>query len=214
MHRYLLRMPRRLFFIFLVLLTPLAISLWWWSKTASFEKQYDSLIQSIALEQKIDPLLVRAVIWRESRFRPQMKGLDGERGLMQIMEIAAEDWVIRNKVQNFDYETLYDPETNIRIGTWYLARAVRRWSEMDDPLVPALAEYNAGRTNALRWVDPDQPTSSEAFLNRIDFPTTKRYVTLIRRKYHQYQEGYIQPPWMNYWEDWKTKIEKKWRDRK
>jgi soluble lytic murein transglycosylase len=128
---------------------------------------------------------------------------------MQLMEIAAEDWVKREKIENFDYEQLYDPETNIRAGTWYLSRALRRWSETDNPLCFGLAEYNAGRSNALRWVDPDQPQSSEAFMKRIDFPTTTSYVLAISKKYQQYQRGYIQPPWITMWNDWKPKIERR-----
>lgn len=195
--------------IFLAVTTPLSISLWWWSKTANFERQYDSFIRPISEENKIDPLLVRAVIWRESRFKPRTRGADGERGLMQLMEIAANDWVIREKKEDFDHEQLYDPETNIRVGTWYLSRAIRRWAATDNPLIFGLAEYNAGRSNALRWVDPDHPLDSQAFLNRIDFPTTVRYVQVILKKYHEYQKGYIQPPWVTLWFDWQPKIARK-----
>jgi soluble lytic murein transglycosylase len=192
--------------LFLAITTPISISLWWWSKTASFECQYDRIIQPIAVKNKIDPLLIRAVIWRESRFKANCKGLDGERGLMQMMEIAAEDWVIREKVKNFDPESLFDPQTNIQIGTWYLSRSIRRWSETDNPLIFGLAEYNAGRSNALRWVDPESPLSSAAFLKRIDYPTTLRYVEVVLKKHQQYQNGYIQPPWITLWIDWKPKI--------
>lgn len=207
------RVMRRFLIVIFTLLVPVAMSLVWWGKTATFEKQFDALIEPIATEQRIDPLLIRAVIWRESRFRPHMRGGDGERGLMQIMEIAADDWLKREKIQNFDYDQLFDPETNIRIGTWYLARAMRRWEETDEPLVFALAEYNAGRTHALRWVDPERPRDSQSFLERIDFPTTKRYVSMIQKKYYQYQEGYIQPPWVTYAQDWKARLERKWKKR-
>ncbi|MES2309607.1 MAG: lytic transglycosylase domain-containing protein [Verrucomicrobiota bacterium] len=195
--------------IFLVITTPISIALWWWSKTASFERQYDEIIRPIAEEQKMDPLLIRAVIWRESRFRPHMRGGDGERGLMQLMEIAAEDWARREKIQNFNPDQLYDPETNIRAGTWYLNRSIKRWAETDNPLIFGLAEYNAGRSNALRWVDSEHPESSEAFMRHMDFPTTQRYVLAITKKYAQYKRGYIQPPWVTAWYDWSAKIERR-----
>ncbi len=192
--------------IFLVITTPLSIALWWWSKTSTFECQYDWLIRPIAEVNKIDPLLIRAVIWRESRFKANCKGKDGERGLMQIMEISAEDWVIREKIKDFDPETLYDPQTNIQVGTWYLSRSIRRWPATDNPLVFGLAEYNAGRSNALRWVDPDHPLDSQAFLKRIDYPTTFRYIQVVLKKHQQYKKGYIQPPWITLWHDWQPKV--------
>ena len=59
-------------------------------------------------------------------------------------------------------------------GAWYLGRALRSWSARDAPVVFALAEYNAGRSNALRWAkDADD---AEAFLAAITYPSTRRYI--------------------------------------
>ena len=72
-------------------------------------------------------------------------------------------WAKANKIEDFNDDDLYDPETNIRVGTWYLNRALKRWSQTDDPVTFALAEYNAGRSNALKWVDPLAPLRSHRF---------------------------------------------------
>src|SRR5437762_2196136 len=61
-----------------------------WISPARFQ-QYDKLIASVAAEHQLDPMLVKAVIWRESRFDRQKYGTAGERGLMQVSERAAND---------------------------------------------------------------------------------------------------------------------------
>src|SRR5947208_7169402 len=89
--------------------------------------QYDRLIRSVATEHHLDPMLVKAVVWRESRFDPKKYGGAGERGLMQVSEKAANEWARENKVDNFRVEKLFDPKTNLEAGTWYLHRAFEHW---------------------------------------------------------------------------------------
>ena len=110
--------------------------------------QHDALIRSVAAEQGVDPMLVKALIWRESRFDARKVGAAGERGLMQLTEGAASEWVQQNRVQNFQVEELFDPKVNVQAGTWYLARAIGRWKKQSDPVPFALAEYNAGASRA------------------------------------------------------------------
>jgi soluble lytic murein transglycosylase len=159
------------------------------------EARYDSIIAVASARYGIDPVLVRAVIWRESRFRPRTLGLSQERGLMQVRSSAALEWAKAEGISNFKVEDLYEPEVNIMAGSWYLARALHHWQGADDPVPFALAEYNAGRRNALRWVDPARPRSAEAFMLRIDFPSTKRYIRQIQGKYAEYQRRWCRPAW-------------------
>lgn len=119
--------------------------------------RYDSLIAQASARHGVNPSLVKAVIWRETRFQPQMQGSHGERGLMQITEVAATDWVKAEKVETFVPTDLFDPKTNIEIGTWYLGRAIKHWAHKDDPIPFALAEYNAGRTRVKRWEKKFRP---------------------------------------------------------
>ncbi|MDX2227253.1 MAG: lytic transglycosylase domain-containing protein, partial [Verrucomicrobiae bacterium] len=145
--------------------------------------RFDALIAKVAAENSIDPQLVRAVVWRETNFVPESVGLDGERGLMQLMPDAAADYARIKRIRNFNMDSLFDPETNLRVGSWYLSRALARWKEKDSPLTFALAEYNAGRRNALRWaaVNGEQTTAAE-FMTAMDFPTTAKYVRTIMAK--------------------------------
>jgi peptidoglycan lytic transglycosylase len=135
-------------------------------------------------------MLVKAVVWRESRFDPNKNGSAGERGLMQVSEKAAREWARENKVDNFHVEKLFDPKTNLEAGTWYLRRAFAHWETQSDPLPFALAEYNAGASRAQRWSGGDSGAAipPRTFLKRIDFPGTRKYVDSIIARYAFYQQ--------------------------
>ena len=183
-------MLRRYAFLFLALLfVVLAVEAGYlyWQDRQPKESVYDPLIASIARNDGVDPFLIRALIWRESRFDPLTHGAADEHGLMQVTPEVGQMWAKANKVEDFTDEALYDPETNIRAGTWYLNRAIKRWALTDDPVAFALAEYNAGRSNALKWVDPLAPLNHAAFLDRITFPSTRKYVEVIMAKRDQYR---------------------------
>src|SRR5262252_3193990 len=148
-----------------------------WISPARFQ-QYDKLITTVASEHQLDPMLVKAVVWRESRFDRDKVGSAGERGLMQVSPKAANEWAREYKVANFSLEQLFDPKTNLEAGSWYLRRAVEHWQTESEPLPFALAEYNAGASRAQRWVGADGISASE-FLGNIDFPATRNYVKSI-----------------------------------
>jgi soluble lytic murein transglycosylase len=114
-----------------------------WAGLGRFEA-YDDAIASAARRHGVDPLLVKAVIWQESRFHPEKVGGHGERGLMQVTEPAAQDWVNAEGIETFVPEDLFDPKTNIEVGTWYLGRALRHWSSQADPLPFAWANTMQG----------------------------------------------------------------------
>jgi soluble lytic murein transglycosylase len=167
----------------------------YWQNHQPRESVYDPLIVSIARNDGVDPFLIRALIWRESRFNPNTHGEADEHGLMQVTPEVGQMWAKANKVEDFTDDDLYDPETNIRAGTWYLNRAIKHWSQTDDPVTFALAEYNAGRSNALKWVDPVAPLDHTAFLDRITFPSTRKYVEVIMAKRDQYRTVFGNNRW-------------------
>lgn len=144
--------------------------------------RYDDLIVRTGRECAVDPRLISALIWQESRFVADRVGTKGEIGLMQVTENAALEWAKDRRIKVFSKDVLFDPATNIQAGTWYLARAIRRWSDRPDPLPFALAEYNAGRSNAQRWA-VDGGSNSRKFWEAITYPTTKRYVKDILKRY-------------------------------
>lgn len=159
-----------------------------WVSPARFQ-QYDKLIVAAAAAHHLDPMLVKAVVWRESRFDPQKYGTAGERGLMQVSEKAANEWARENKIDNFRVEDLFDAKTNLEAGAWYLRRAIEHWEAQPDPLPFALAEYNAGASRALRWAGGNEttPIPKQDFLRNIDFPGTRKYLESIIGRYEFYK---------------------------
>jgi len=161
-----------------------AIYLWF---VAAQGRKFKPQIEAAARRYNVDPLLVKAVIWRETRFHPDRRGRAGEIGLMQIQEAAAIDWAGAEHVQNFSHEQCFDPGTNVLAGTFYLGKLLKRYARTDDPLPFALADYNAGRGHLLKWNGGAGATNSVAFIGQIGFPNTKAYVKSIMRRYAFYK---------------------------
>lgn len=147
---------------------------------------YDDIIASVAARHSVDPLLVKAVIWQESRFRADKLGSHGERGLMQVTEPAAQDWVAAEGIETFVPTDLLDPKTNVEVGTWYLGNALAHWSGQSDPLPFALGEYNAGRSRVKRWSGGNLMTAKELEA-AMDIPSTRAYVGAVRKRYEYYK---------------------------
>jgi len=159
-----------------------------WLSPARFQ-QHDELIRTVAAEHGLDPMLVKAVVWRESRFDAQKFGSAGERGLMQVTERAASEWAREARVENFRAEELFDPKVNLQAGSWYLARAMQHWKSQIDPIPFALAEYNAGASRAQRWAGGDNLSviPPDNFRANIDFPGTRKYVDAIMARLEFYK---------------------------
>jgi soluble lytic murein transglycosylase len=161
----------------------LAGMLWVWGAFYWRIHAYDAAIAKASQEYRVDARLIRAVIWKESRFHSHKVGKVGEIGLMQVTLDAAREWAQANQQTNFSRNDLFRPEVNIRAGTWYLGRAIKYWSAKPNPLPYALAEYNAGRSNASRWAANDDNDANK-FWNNITYTnTTRRYVQDILMDY-------------------------------
>ena len=157
------------------------------------EESQDQHILAAAKKYGVDPALIKAVVWRESRFDPRVRGDAGEIGLMQIGELAAQEWAQAENHRFFTHEDLFDPRENTEAGTWYLRKMLRRYAATDRPMVFALADYNAGRGNVLRWNKGVASTNSVAFLKQMDFPGTREYIRSILKRYEKYkQRGFPQ----------------------
>jgi soluble lytic murein transglycosylase len=154
-------------------------------------RRYDDRIRQASARYGVAPELIKAVIWRESRFHPDKTGQHGERGLMQITEGAAADWARVEKIETFVPTDLFDPKVNIEAGTWYLKKALDHWAAKDDPVPFALAEYNAGRTRVKRWVNDSgrgATAGADDLQTAMDFPATKSYVASIIARQDFYKQ--------------------------
>jgi len=170
--------------IFVFLLSSAAAYLWWQNR---LEKRFLPQLEAAAQRYSVDPLLVRAVAWRESRFKADARGSRGEIGLMQVQEVTAQEWADAEHVLAFEHAACLDPGTNALAGAYYLGKLLKRYSGTDDPVPYALADYNAGRGNVLKWNGGSAVTNSAAFVQQIGFPSTRRYVQSVMRRYALYR---------------------------
>jgi soluble lytic murein transglycosylase len=159
----------------------------WWGWDYRREHRFDPLIMAAASRYQIDPALVKALVWRESRFHPDARGRAGELGLMQIRESAAAEWAKAEHISPFDHRACLDPATNTLAGAWYLKHLLLRYQDTDNPAAYALADYNAGRGNVLKWLDGQAATRSGVFIAQIGFPGTRDYVRAILRRAEHYR---------------------------
>ena len=149
-------------------------------------KAYDAIILKASERNGVDPALLKAVIWQESKFDASTIGTKGEIGLMQIMQkFAAADWAKAHSRKTPSIGALSDPELNIEIGSWYLGKALRRWKAYRDCETLALCEYNAGYQRAASW-KPKNPEDSVQ--DRINIRSTQVYVRNILKKRKEYAQ--------------------------
>ncbi len=143
-------------------------------------KAYDRIIRSAAMRHNVDDNLIKAIIKQESQFNPNARGRAKEIGLMQITPSAAKDWEIAHRRDLLSEGSLFDPQINIEIGTWYLGNAIRQWRGRKEVVIMALIQYNAGRSRALKW---DEEFRGRNMLDNIPFQSTRNYIRNVL-KYH------------------------------
>jgi soluble lytic murein transglycosylase len=139
-----------------------------WYERIRYPLRYSEYVRVHAKEHELDPALLAAVIYQESKFRPSAKSSSGAIGLMQLAPSTAKGIAIRTGGHRFVTSDLYDPEINIRYGAWYLANLFAKYHS--EQLV--LAAYNAGQGNVDRW-------RSEGV--GIQFPETVAYVDKVEK---------------------------------
>ena len=157
------------------------------------ESRQDKVILAAAERYEVDAALIKAVVWRESWFDPWARGRAGEIGLMQVGDLAAQEWADAEQIPSFVHSQLFDPAQNTLAGTWYLRKALRRYGQTDNPLPYSLAEYNAGRANVLKWATGAAATNSATVTELIGFPGTKAYVKSVMQRYAYYQPVFPPP---------------------
>lgn len=148
---------------------------------------YKQIIFEQASENDLDPYLVTAVIYVESHFDDQARSASGALGLMQIMPETGEWAAAKLKLREFSVDKLYDAQTNIVIGCWYLANLRREFG--NNPVL-ILAAYNGGRGNVKQWLEEEKWLGNHETVEQIPFPETKHYVLRVLNTYQQYQRIY------------------------
>ena len=176
---------RRLMWLLVSAVMLIVVTEWGWRYW--HEHRYDSVILAAARRYQVDPNLVKAIVWRESGFNARARGRAGELGLMQIRALASQEWAQSDHMAEFEHTDCLDPATNTLAGAWYLKKVLKRYTQTDDPIPYALADYNAGRGNLLKWKHGLAETNSAAFIAQVEFPTTRAYIQAITAQSHCYK---------------------------
>lgn len=144
---------------------------------------YQALIERQARAFRVDPYLVAAVIDNESGFDPRKRSPDGAIGLMQVMPDTGRLAAAALDIDPFRPDDLYDPEVDVRIGCWYLARLIETY---DGDLVAALAAYNVGPGTLEAWRRLPRWRTHQG-VDRIPLLETRSYVHLVLRERDVYR---------------------------
>ncbi|AGB40428.1 soluble lytic murein transglycosylase-like protein [Halobacteroides halobius DSM 5150] len=145
---------------------------------------YKDLIFREAANKGLDPYLVAAVIYAESKFDPHATSNTGAKGLMQIMPKTGK-WIAKMKSDNdFSVSDLYTVKKNIEYGCWYLAWLYKRF---DRKLAVTLAAYNGGLGNVDKWLENDRWDGKHKNADQIPFTQTKNYVNRVMKFYDRYK---------------------------
>jgi soluble lytic murein transglycosylase len=146
---------------------------------------YRELIWRAAARDRVDPLLVVAIVRTESHFQADARSRRGAVGLMQILPPTAR-WAMR---QAHVEGPLTDPAVNIAVGTWYIRYLLRRYGGHRRL---ALAAYNSGPETVDRWLRTGRlsPRSAPA---SIPYAETRWFVTRVLVTYDLLRWTYGEP---------------------
>ena len=139
--------------------------------------RYQAIVQGHAHNYRLDPALLASVIYQESRFRADAESSSGAIGLMQLLPETAKGIALRTGGSRFRVADLYEPELNVRYGSWYLRHLLDKYEDVET----ALAAYNAGQTNVDRWL---------ADGGEIRFSETREYVAEVVQNRRVYARAY------------------------
>ncbi|MGN1326884.1 MAG: lytic transglycosylase domain-containing protein [Clostridia bacterium] len=152
-----------------------------------YPKQYTEYVEKYAKEYNIDPLLVFSIIKAESNFNKDAKSSSGAQGLMQLMETTATEIAEKIDVSILEKENLFNPETNIMIGTKYYSELL---SIYEGNMLLALTAYNAGIGNVNSWLEAGIIKKDGSDIENIPYKETNMYVRKILNNYKMYQDIY------------------------
>ncbi len=149
--------------------------------------KYKEYVYRYSYQNGIDPYLVFAIIKAESNFDPNATSPKNARGLMQITDKTGLWGADKLKIENFSNQSLYDPETNITIGCWYISRLMREFGGDVDLVITA---YNGGSGNVNEWLKNREYSYTGDTLDRIPFKETTVYLKRVKNFYISYKELY------------------------
>jgi soluble lytic murein transglycosylase len=148
--------------------------------------RHEDIIRQQARAKHLDPALIAAVIYAESKFRDQTSEA-GAKGLMQLLPATAHDIARKSGGTQFSDQDLATPQVNIAYGSYYLRYLLDRYGDNE---VLAIAAYNAGETNVDHWVVNARQGDRAFTLSEIPFAETRAYVRRVLAARVDYRKTY------------------------
>lgn len=148
-----------------------------------YSTQYEEYVYRYSNENNIDPLLIFAIIKAESNFNKDSVSSSNAKGLMQLMDSTAKDVAKKTKIS--EEINLFDAETNIKLGTNYIAMLLNYYK---NNLYLSLAAYNAGIGNVNKWIEKEIIKADGSDIENIPFKETENYVRKVQRNYRIYMD--------------------------
>ena len=148
---------------------------------------YRFQVVSEAKKRGLDPRLVLAIMKQESAFKPNAKSPSAARGLLQLTIDAAQKYAKRAGIKLSSDDSLYQPGTNIAIGSEYLSELSRMFAGLPEAIA---ASYNGGEDNVARWLGRSNQNDEGVFAAEVGFTESKNYVFKVMSYYRAYQQLY------------------------
>jgi soluble lytic murein transglycosylase len=148
-----------------------------WYERVRYPLRYEQIVVGHAENYGLEPQLVAAVIYQESKFDPNAESAQGAVGLMQLLPSTGQGIAERTGGDSWTPADLRIPELNVRYGCWYLRHLLQKYGSEE----LALAAYNAGQANVDRW---------QAEGGEIGFPETRAYVERVQELKQTYARAY------------------------
>ena len=144
---------------------------------------YKEIIYECSEQNKVNPILIFAIIKAESNFDHESISTSNAKGLMQLMDSTADEMAKKIKLEQ-DYN-IFDVETNISLGTKYISSLLQYY---DNNIYLALAAYNAGIGNVNKWIEQGIIKKDGSDIENIPFKETQNYVRKVMRNYRIYEK--------------------------
>ena len=148
-----------------------------WYVRLRYPLRYETIVRGHAHNYHLDPALLAAVIYQESKFNAHARSSSGAIGLMQLLPATAKGIALHTGGSRFRVSDLDNPEINVRYGSWYLRHLLDKYGDERT----SLAAYNAGQDNVDRWRSAGEG---------IQFAETRAYVDRVEHLKNVYRRAY------------------------
>lgn len=161
---------------YFLIFVAVAVGIRYFAMPHMFCREHKAFVEKYARENGLEESLVYAVMFVESRFDENAVSIKEAKGLMQISATTGKWGSEILGIKDFEYKDLFDPETNIKIGCWYLSVLKKQYNNNQNTVIAA---YNAGSGNVSKWLKDENYSKDGINLDKIPFGETEKYVVKV-----------------------------------